>query len=210
MGEFFCSSGQAEWQTTALFGSQGSKQSDTTRALPCPHHRRCCCAITWREGIHEAGCQKWVLACVFRRGIIIPHYLQHTIWKVSLAAHALWYPPFGIRSAPEVSQRKMHELIEGMSNVEVVADDFVVVGYGQTHEEATRDHEATLKAFLKRCEAHRLKLNLDKLELRQTEVTFTGHVATGEGIRVDPAKVKAIRDMPIPTDKAGVQRLFGL
>ena len=30
----------------------------------------------------------------------------------------------------------MHELIEGMSNIEVVADDFVVVGYGQTHEEA--------------------------------------------------------------------------
>ena len=118
--------------------------------------------------------------------------------------------PFGIRSAPEVFQRKMHELIEGMSNVEVVADDFVVVGYGQTHEEATRDHDATLKAFPERCEAHRLKLNIDKLELRQTEVPFIGHVATGEGIRVDPAKVKAIRDMPTPTDKAGVQRLLGL
>ena len=118
--------------------------------------------------------------------------------------------PFGIRSASEVFQRKMHELIEGMSNVEVVADDFVVVGYGKTHEEATRDHDATLKAFLERCEAHGLKLNIDKLELRQTEVPFIGHVATGEGISVDPAKVKAIRDMPTPTDKAGVQRLLGL
>ena len=118
--------------------------------------------------------------------------------------------PFGIRSAPEVFQRKMHELIEGMSNIEVVADDFVVVGYGQTHEEATRDHDATLKTFLERCETRGLKLNIDKLKLRQTEVPFIGHVATGEGIRVDPAKVKAIRDMPAPTDKAGVQRLLGL
>ena len=118
--------------------------------------------------------------------------------------------PFGICSAPDVFQRKMHELIEGMSNVEVVADDFVVVGYGKTHEEATREHDATLKAFLERCEAHGLKLNIDTLELRQTEVPFIGHVATGESISVDPAKVKAIRDMPTPTDKAGVQRLLGL
>ena len=43
---------------------------------------------------------------------------------------------FGICSAPEVLQRRMHELIEGMPNVEVIADDFVVVGYGETQEEA--------------------------------------------------------------------------
>ena len=35
--------------------------------------------------------------------------------------------PFGIRSAPELFQRKMHELIEGLRGVEVIADDFVVV-----------------------------------------------------------------------------------
>lgn len=40
----------------------------------------------------------------------------------------LWCMSFSIRSAPEVFQRKMHELIEGMSNIEVVANDFVVVG----------------------------------------------------------------------------------
>ena len=45
--------------------------------------------------------------------------------------------PFGISSAPEVFQRKMHELIEGLVGVEVVADDFIAVGYGNTFEEAT-------------------------------------------------------------------------
>ena len=34
--------------------------------------------------------------------------------------------------------------------------------------------------------------------------------ATDEGLRVDPAKVRAITEMPAPTDKAGVQRLLGL
>ena len=41
--------------------------------------------------------------------------------------------PFGIKSAPEIFQRKMHELIEGLSGVEVIADDFVVVGYGDSN-----------------------------------------------------------------------------
>ena len=118
--------------------------------------------------------------------------------------------PFGIRSAPEVFQRCIHQLIKGMSGVEVVADDFVVVGFGDTLEEATHDHDNNLTSFLERCEARGVKLNTDKLRLRQTEVSFIGHVATSTGLRVDPAKVKAILEMPDPTDKAGVQRLLGL
>ena len=36
--------------------------------------------------------------------------------------------PFGINSAPEVWQRRMREHIEGLKGVEVIADDFVIVG----------------------------------------------------------------------------------
>lgn len=104
----------------------------------------------------------------------------------------------------------MHELVEGMPHVEVVADNFVVVGYRETMEQATQDHDMTLMAFLQLCQDRGLKLNTEKLELRQTQMSFIGHVATGDGLQVDPAKVKAILDMPAPTDKAGVQRLLGL
>ena len=117
--------------------------------------------------------------------------------------------PFGIRSAPEIFQRWMHELIEGMPH-EVVADDFVVVGYRETLEQAMRDHDQNLMGFLQLCQDRGLKLNIEKLTLKQMEVSFIGHVATGDGLRVDPDKVKAIRDMPAPTDKAGVQRLLDM
>ena len=49
-------------------------------------------------------------------------------------------------------QRRMHELIEGLKGIEVIADDFVIVGYGKTQEEATLPHDRNLIAFLKRCE----------------------------------------------------------
>lgn len=120
-----------------------------------------------------------------------------------------WYRwrrlPFGINFAPEVFQRKMHELIEGLSGIEVVGDDFIVVGCGNTVEEANRDHDKNLVMFLERCKEQGVKLNTDKLTLRQNEIPFIGHVATGKGLRVDPAKVWAISEMPAPADKAGVQ-----
>ena len=110
--------------------------------------------------------------------------------------------PFGISSAPEVFQRRMHEVAEGLNGVEVVADDCVAVGFGDTVEEATIDHDQNLQAFLQRCEKRNLKLNDKKLKLRRPEVLFIGHVATADGLCVDPYKVQAIMEMPPPKNVA--------
>ena len=150
--------------------------------------------------------------------------VRHGFWHVSLDEESSYLTtfntpfgryrwkrmPFGIASAPEVFQRKMHELIEGLPSVEVVADDFVVVGYGETQQDADRDHDKNLKAFLELCQKRNVTLNSEKINLRQPEVTFIGHIATADGLRVDPEKVRAIVDMPCPTDKKGIQRLLGL
>ena len=54
--------------------------------------------------------------------------------------------PFGIKSAPEVWQKKAHEFIEGLDGVEEVMDDFLVVGCGDTEEEAMKNHNRNLFA----------------------------------------------------------------
>ena len=43
-----------------------------------------------------------------------------------------------------------------------------------------------------------------------TEVPIIGHMATSEGLCMDPSKVQAIKEMPTPKDVAAVQRLLGL
>ena len=103
----------------------------------------------------------------------------------------------------------MHELIEGLKGIEVIADHFIIVGYGNTVQEANCNHDNTLITFLECCREWNVKLNIDKLTLREKEVPFIGHVATDKGLCIDPVKVRAITDMPAPTDKAGVQRLLG-
>ena len=92
----------------------------------------------------------------------------------------------------------MHELIEGLNGVEVIVDDFVVVGYGDSLQAASKDHDKSLSVFLQRCDERGVHLNIDKLKLRMREVPFIGHVATSQGLRADPAKVRAIRQMPRP------------
>ena len=77
----------------------------------------------------------------------------------------------------------MHELIEGLSGTEVVADDFIVIGCRSTEEEATVDNDKGLLAFLERCKEQGVKLNTDKLNLRMTEVPFIGHIAKEKGLR---------------------------
>ena len=45
---------------------------------------------------------------------------------------------------------------------------------------------------------------------RQAEVPFIGHVASGEGLKIQPDNVRAIVEMPEPEDITAVQRLVGV
>lgn len=72
-----------------------------------------------------------------------------------------------------------------------------------------KDHDVKLTALLKRCQEIGIRLNKTKLNLRQTSVTFLGHLVTADGLKPDPIKCQAIDEMPPPTDKTGVQRLNG-
>ena len=42
----------------------------------------------------------------------------------------------------------MNQLIEGLNGVEVVTDDFVVVGCGESQQDAVPNHDHNLEPFL--------------------------------------------------------------
>ena len=118
--------------------------------------------------------------------------------------------PFGISSVPDVFKRRMHQLVEGLSGVEVIADGFVVLGFGDSMEDAIQNHDQNLCRFLQRCEQKHVHLNSEKLQLHKTEVPFIGHVATGDGLKIHPDKVQAILEMPDPGVPAAIHRLIGM
>ena len=118
--------------------------------------------------------------------------------------------PFGLEVSGEIFQRKLDEALGGLKGVFSVVDDVVVAGCGQTMEEAQIDNQQKLTKTLKRCAEENIVLNEDKQQTGLTEITFHGHRITKDGVKADEAKVQAIRDMPAPTDVAGVKRLCGM
>ena len=54
-----------------------------------------------------------------------------------------------------------------------------------------------------------MTLNKRKCVFKVKKVTFISHKVTQEEIKPDDEKLHAIKDMPAPTDKKGVERLLG-
>ena len=55
-----------------------------------------------------------------------------------------------------------------------------------------------------------LKLNNNKCELRKSTLNYFGHDLSADGISPDPGKVKAIRELPAPTNVQELRRVIGM
>ena len=118
--------------------------------------------------------------------------------------------PFGLNSAPEVWQRRMHEIVEGLPGTEVMFDDFLIIGRGDTLKQAVIDHDQNLIKFFKRAREINLKLKAEKMRFRLQEVPFIGHMLTADGLAPSPEKIRAILEMRTPTDVPSLQRFLGM
>ena len=63
----------------------------------------------------------------------------------------------------------MNQIVEGLQSVEVIADDLLVCGIGNTTEEALANHDLNLRTFLNRAKED-LKLNPTKVKLRSRHI----------------------------------------
>ena len=117
--------------------------------------------------------------------------------------------PFGISLAPEEFERRLHEQLSGLDGVDILRDDILVAGYGETQEEAEANHDQNLRKLLDRARKVNLKLNRKKMNLKKQQVKFMGHMITKGGLKPDPDKVKAVKNMPKPTCEQEALSLLG-
>ena len=112
--------------------------------------------------------------------------------------------PFGLKSSQDEFQRKIDESYEGLEGMVALVDDILV--YGKSREE----HDKNLKAVLERSRQKGIKYNSDKLVVGVSEVDYFGHLLTSEGLKPDPSKVSAIKDMQPPCNKAELETVLGM
>ncbi|GKE10317.1 putative reverse transcriptase domain-containing protein [Tanacetum coccineum] len=89
--------------------------------------------------------------------------------------------------------------------------EFTVMPFGLTNAPATRkEHEEHLILVLELLKKERLYAKFSKCEFWLREVQFLRHVISGDGIHVDPSKIKAVKNWEAPRTPSEVRLFLGL
>ena len=87
--------------------------------------------------------------------------------------------------------------------MEVYVDDVIV------KSKQAANHLGDLKKVFERMRKYNLKLNPAKCAFGGPSGKLLGFIVSKRGIEIDPAKIKAIRDMPVPRTQKDVKSFLG-
>ena len=112
---------------------------------------------------------------------------------------------FGLKNAGATYQRAMVALFHDPIHheIEVYVDD--MIARSQTEEEYL-DH---LHKLFERLKKYKLRLNPNKCTFGVCSGKLLGFVVSNKGIEVDPAKIKAIQEIPVPRSKKEIIGFLG-
>ena len=83
-------------------------------------------------------------------------------------------------------------------------DDIIIFGV------SSEEHDARVRAVFRRLEDNGVTLNFDKCEFAKSGITYLGQVVSADGIRADPPKVRAIKQMQQPKHVGDIRRFLGM
>lgn len=112
---------------------------------------------------------------------------------------------FGLTNAPAVFQRMMNSVLAkylGKSCL-IYLDDVVI------YSKEEKSHKVHVAEVLGALQQAGLVVKESKCNFGLEEVKLLGFVVCADGLKADPEKVSALRDMAPPTDKKGVRRVLG-
>ena len=110
---------------------------------------------------------------------------------------------FGLKVSSEIFQKRLHQALEGLEEIQCIADDILVYGDEKTHDDRIRK-------LLKRCQTLGIRLNKNKCQFCLSQVDFMGHIVSKDGLKVDPKKVETILEMNPPINREEVERFKGM
>ncbi|PKI74808.1 hypothetical protein CRG98_004826, partial [Punica granatum] len=113
--------------------------------------------------------------------------------------------PFGLKNTGATYQRAMVTLFHDMMHkeVEVYVDDMIA------KSKEGEDHLVNLKRLFDRLKEYKLWLNPAKCTFGARSGKLLGFVVSERGIKVDPDKVKAIKELPPPSTVREVRGFLG-
>ena len=112
--------------------------------------------------------------------------------------------PMGTVVAQDIFQSKLDAIFIGMEGVTGIADDMIIAGKDEM------EHDRNFLAFMEKCMENNLTLNLEKIQFKQSQVSFYDHIWSENGISPDPKKIQALKHMEFPPDKEKMRSFLGM
>ena len=112
--------------------------------------------------------------------------------------------PMGTVVAQDIFQSKLDSIFICMEGVTGIADDMVIAWRDEM------EHDRNFLAFMEKCISNNLTLNLEKIQFKQSQVSFYGHCWSKQGISPDPKKIEALNHMEFPPDKETMRSFLGM
>lgn len=75
---------------------------------------------------------------------------------------------------------------------------------------ALHDHLIHIRQIFDKFKAFNLKVQIDKSVFLCKEVGFLGHIITPQGVKPNPAKIKAVQEYPLPKTVKEIKSFLGL
>ncbi|XP_053681612.1 uncharacterized protein K02A2.6-like [Sabethes cyaneus] len=108
-----------------------------------------------------------------------------------------------VKAAPGAFQQVVDAMLAGLQHTSGYLDDIIVGGRNE------EEHWENLKALFERLQEFGFTIQLEKCSFGSRQIKYLGHLMDQHGVRPDPAKVAAIRQMPPPVDVSGVRAFLG-
>ena len=106
--------------------------------------------------------------------------------------------------AQDIFQSKLDSILIGMEGVTGIADDMTIAGRDEM------EHDRDFLVFMEKCMSNNLTLNSEKIQFKQSQVSFYGHCWSKHGISPDPKKIQALNHMEFPVDKEIMISFLGM
>jgi hypothetical protein len=129
-------------------------------------------------------------------------------WKTAFRTHnslmCMKRLPMGMSTSPKAMQRLADLVVGERPFLTAYVDDLLC------HSLTFEDHLRHFSELLERLRDYGLKVTPKKCQLFRKELEFLGFIVSEDGLRIPESRIRAIRDIPIPTRVRLVRAFLGV
>ncbi|CAM8894496.1 unnamed protein product [Rhodiola kirilowii] len=135
-----------------------------------------------------------------------PEDIHKTAFRTHDGHYEFLVMPFGLSNAPSTFQAEMNSIFKHLMRRSVLVFFDLILVYSRNWEE----HVTHLREVFTILDSNSFFAKPSKCDIARLQLPYLGHIISVNGVSVDPNKIKAVVDWPIPTSVKQLRGFLGL